>query len=152
MSVSIASSVLWTRAVTVQAVSHTHNYVIIEASQHVRSELRFFKYKGGGSWESLTPPGEAGNTPVGQTVSVSAIWPDETDDLWLHRAGFLNPSSLELASATDLCASTEPLKAMPSHFDASGLECTQHFATSKDGTRVPYFQIGPKDLKLDGSR
>jgi prolyl oligopeptidase PreP (S9A serine peptidase family) len=31
-------------------------------------------------------------------------------------------------------------------FDASGLEVSQHFATSKDGTRVPYFQVSPKDL------
>ncbi len=27
----------------------------------------------------------------------------------------------------------------------------QHFATSKDGTKVPYFLVRPKDLKLDGS-
>jgi prolyl oligopeptidase len=26
----------------------------------------------------------------------------------------------------------------------------QHFATSKDGTRVPYFLVRPKDLKFDG--
>ncbi len=28
---------------------------------------------------------------------------------------------------------------------------SQHFVASKDGTRVPYFEIAPKDLKLDGS-
>ena len=31
---------------------------------------------------------------------------------------------------------------MPSFFDASGLAVTQHFTTSDDGTRVPYFEIG----------
>ena len=36
-------------------------------------------------------------------------------------------------------------------FDAKDLACTQHFATSKDGTKVPYFQLGPKEMKLDGS-
>ena len=28
---------------------------------------------------------------------------------------------------------------------------TQHEATSKDGTLIPYFQIGPADLPADGS-
>jgi prolyl oligopeptidase PreP (S9A serine peptidase family) len=27
----------------------------------------------------------------------------------------------------------------------------QHFATSKDGTRVPYFVVHDKAMKLDGS-
>ena len=35
-------------------------------------------------------------------------------------------------------------------FDTAGLEVTQHFATSKDGTRVPYFQVAKKGLVLDG--
>jgi len=40
-------------------------------------------------------------------------------------------------------ADVEELKALPAYFDADGLEVTQHFATSDDGTRIPYFQVGP---------
>ena len=40
---------------------------------------------------------------------------------------------------------------MPAFFDASRDVIEQHFATSKDGTKVPYFIVRPKDLKLDGS-
>jgi prolyl oligopeptidase len=36
-------------------------------------------------------------------------------------------------------------------FDASGLIVEQNFATSKDGTRVPYFIARPRDLQLDGT-
>src|SRR5690606_20282739 len=43
------------------------------------------------------------------------------------------------------------LKQLPAYFDATGLAVSQHEAVSKDGTRVPYFQIGPKDLRLDGN-
>ena len=43
------------------------------------------------------------------------------------------------------------LKQAPQDFDASGYQVSQHFARSKDGTRVPYFQIAAKDLKPDGS-
>src|SRR5438552_3499955 len=32
-----------------------------------------------------------------------------------------------------------PLKSLPARFDASSLRTEQFFATSKDGTRVPYF-------------
>ncbi len=39
---------------------------------------------------------------------------------------------------------------MPAFFDASGLEITQSFATSADGTRIPYYMVARKDLKLDG--
>ena len=42
------------------------------------------------------------------------------------------------------------LKSLPSYFDAQGLEITQHQVKSKDGTRVPYFQVSRKGLKLDG--
>ena len=33
---------------------------------------------------------------------------------------------------------------MPAFFKADGLEISQHEATSKDGTRVPYFQVSRK--------
>src|SRR5699024_5848886 len=43
------------------------------------------------------------------------------------------------------------LKQEPAFFDASKFTVSQHFATSEDGTRVPYFEVAPKDIKLDGS-
>ena len=61
--------------------------------------------------------------------------------MWVSRSGFLRPSSLELANAADGCAAREPLKALPQMFDATGLECTQHFVESAAGTRVPYFML-----------
>lgn len=36
-------------------------------------------------------------------------------------------------------------------FDASGLVINQYEGTSKDGTKVPYFIVHRKDLKLDGA-
>src|SRR3546814_12540740 len=48
-------------------------------------------------------------------------------------------------------AEPETLKTMPVFFDASNDVIEQHFVTSKDGTRVPYFIVHPQDLALDGS-
>jgi prolyl oligopeptidase len=43
------------------------------------------------------------------------------------------------------------LKSTPAYFDATGLAVGQHEAVSADGTRVPYFEVRPEDLVLDGS-
>jgi prolyl oligopeptidase len=46
---------------------------------------------------------------------------------------------------------TEQIRAKPPMFDASGLSVWQYFASSLDGTKVPYFVIGRTEMKLDGS-
>jgi prolyl oligopeptidase len=38
------------------------------------------------------------------------------------------------------------IKALPPRFDASNLAMEQFEATSKDGTKIPYFVVGPKNL------
>ncbi|MCZ4093143.1 prolyl oligopeptidase family serine peptidase [Sinorhizobium psoraleae] len=45
----------------------------------------------------------------------------------------------------------EKIKSAPERFDAEGLQVQQFFATSKDGTKVPYFLVARKDVKLDGT-
>lgn len=42
------------------------------------------------------------------------------------------------------------LKQLPAFFDARGLQITQHEAVSRDGTRVPYFQVARRGIKTDG--
>lgn len=83
------------------------------------------------------------------TVSISAVDGDgSTDDYWLNQTDYLTPSTLSLGT---LGKPPQQLKASPSFFDPTGLQVQQHFATSKDGTKVPYFQISRKNLVLDGS-
>ena len=61
----------------------------------------------------------------------------------LNVADFLQPDSLQLGHAGN--DERELLKSRPSFFDATGMRAEQRFATSKDGTRVPYFVVWPKD-------
>ena len=56
---------------------------------------------------------------------------------------FLTPDSLLLGDTQG--GALEPLKARPAMFDAGGMRAEQRFATSADGTRVPYFVVWPKD-------
>ncbi len=63
---------------------------------------------------------------------------------------YLRPESLMLArSGSD---AREPLKARPAFFDTAGMRVEQQFATSADGTRVPYFVVWPRGAQADGQR
>lgn len=83
------------------------------------------------------------------SVGMGAVDPDDdrtANDVWMTVSGFLTPTTLlrgtlGVAGAPD--AAPAEVKQAPSLFDATGLVVTQHFATSADGTRVPYFQVGP---------
>ncbi|MFK5689970.1 prolyl oligopeptidase family protein [Ornithinimicrobium sp. LYQ92] len=88
-----------------------------------------------------------------RTVGVAAVDDDDSDDLWLVTTGFLDPMTLSLAHLDDAGdgVRVEQLKAAPARFDAAGMAVTQEWAVSQDGTRVPYWQVGPADLPLDGT-
>jgi prolyl oligopeptidase len=62
---------------------------------------------------------------------------------------FLTPDTLFLGHADS--GQVEPLKAREPQFKAEGMRVEQRFATSKDGTRVPYFVVWPRGAKADGS-
>ncbi|WP_307725806.1 prolyl oligopeptidase family serine peptidase [Iodidimonas gelatinilytica] len=70
-----------------------------------------------------------------------------TNTLLVNFERFLEPDTLYLIDET----TAKPIKAMPARFDASAYEVAQHFATSDDGTNVPYFLIRAKDTAMDGS-
>ena len=71
-----------------------------------------------------------------------------TDKLFFSYQGFLVPERLYLAD-TDT-EQPKVVKTLGEKFDASGLAVEQLEAVSKDGTRVPYFVIGPKDFARNG--
>jgi prolyl oligopeptidase len=87
------------------------------------------------------------------SLSVQPIDPDESDDYFLTASGYLDPSTLYLGTVDGKAKtqSIDKIKSLPSQFNADGLKVTQHEAVSKDGTKVPYFQVARTDLKLDSS-
>ena len=124
-------------------VSATRHHLIVETLDKVRSRL-FVMTPDGNGWQRSTLP-----VPDYGAVSASGVDPDHNDDYFLHVTDFLTPTSLYLGRIGD--AQRELLKQLPAFFNAQGLEISQHEALSKDGTRVPYFQVARKGLKLDGS-
>jgi prolyl oligopeptidase len=72
----------------------------------------------------------------------------QTDMAIVKYESFLTPPSLYQVSAR--AGRPLLLKSQPPAFDGSRFEVQQYWATSADGTRVPYFVVAPKGLKHDG--
>ena len=70
------------------------------------------------------------------------------ESYWLTYTDFLTPDSLFLSTTTD--DKREQLKSRSALFDSTGMRAEQRFATSKDGTKVPYFVVWPQGAKADG--
>ena len=81
-------------------------------------------------------------------VSAGASTRTRTTAYFMTVTDFLTPTTLQLGRSA---RPPEKLKETPAFFDATGLEISQHFAASKDGTRIPYFQVSRKGLMLDGT-
>jgi prolyl oligopeptidase len=131
--------------------TETKDYVVLKVMEHVCAKLEFWKFDGGNWFQEVAVGGAAVN--VGEDVSVENVSRHADDDnlLWITREGYLAPDSQELANAENGCTVTQKIRTKPAMFNAQGLSVWQYFATSLDGTQVPYFVIGRTDMKLDGS-
>lgn len=85
--------------------------------------------------------------PQNATVGIAAA-SDETGEVMFSSTDFLTPSQLWYSNGS---AAPAVLKTSPARFDAAGLEIGQFEAVSKDGTRIPYFVVSKKGVKLDGN-
>jgi prolyl oligopeptidase len=122
----------------------TQHHLILDELHDVQSRLEVLTPRDG-AWQRAAMPG----APAMSSVSVVDTDPDHSDEYWLAVDGFLTPPSLEHGVLGEGAAQT--IKQQPAFFDAAKFTVSQHFATSKDGTRVPYFEIAPKGIRLDGT-
>ncbi|WP_405371833.1 MULTISPECIES: prolyl oligopeptidase family protein [unclassified Microbacterium] len=77
------------------------------------------------------------------TASVVTADDEEDDEIWLVARGFVTPPTLLVSDAA--APRARVVARGRASFDASGLVASQHWAVSADGTRVPYFEVGPRD-------
>lgn len=63
----------------------TRNYLILSVLENVKVTLRLWRYKEDGSW-SQEEMG-AGAVSVGCDMVLRAVWPDESDEVWVTRDG-----------------------------------------------------------------
>lgn len=134
----------------------TKNHVLLNIIDNVAGKLEQWKKDG----ERFTRREIA--APFPGALGVSALHdPQIKDDplaeaYWLSYTDFLTPDSLYLATTAEGSAQdrsdrgAELIKARGALFDSQGMRAEQRFATSKDGTKVPYFVVWPKGAKADG--
>ncbi|MBW8366437.1 MAG: prolyl oligopeptidase family serine peptidase [Arenimonas sp.] len=121
----------------------TKDFLFINVLEDVKNRI-YVLTPGQDGWKREPLAG----APAFGTVGISAVDADESNDYFMTVTDYLTPTSLLMGS---IGKAPEALKQLPAFFDASGHEINQHFATSKDGTKVPYFMVSRKDLKLDGN-
>ncbi|MET0618250.1 MAG: prolyl oligopeptidase family serine peptidase [Luteibacter sp.] len=125
--------------------SWTRHHLILNVMRDVVSQIQVLTPADHGPWKSEP----LGGAPALSNVQATGIDADESDEYFLTVSGFLQPTTLYHGVLGQ--GENEAIKHSPAFFDASKFTVSQHFATSKDGTRVPYFEIAPKTLKADGS-
>jgi prolyl oligopeptidase len=123
----------------------TRHHLVLNILDDVASRLEVLTPAAAGDWKREP----LGGAPKYSSVDVVDADADNSDEYWLAVTGFLSPTSLLRGVLGE--SGPETIKQEPAFFDAAGLQVSQHFATSKDGTRVPYFEIAPKAMLLDGS-
>ncbi|MBI5716594.1 MAG: S9 family peptidase [Burkholderiales bacterium] len=145
----------------------TRRTVIVNVMDNVASKLEEWRWRDGGqrSRDGKISRGawvkRDVQAPYPGTLSVSALHDPLlekgaagaggdplAEHYLLSAADFLEPDSLQLGrTGSD---ERERLKARPRFFDAEGMRAEQRFATSRDGTRVPYFVVWPQGATANG--
>jgi prolyl oligopeptidase len=130
-----------TREASLASWTGTKTKLVINVLRDVKNEVTVFTRQNG-KWTGA---------PLKETAPAIHATPYDTnrsDDLWLSIEDFTVPNSLQLWSPAG--NKREPMKKNPAFYDANNVEVTQHFATSKDGTKVPYFEVSRKGRTAPG--
>jgi len=114
----------------------TRRHLLLSTLDNVRSRVAILTFHEG-RWDTTPMPG----VPESGTASATPVDDIDSDDYFLVTSSPVAPSTLALGSAADPARQPEPLKQTPAFFDATGIDVQQFEAISKDGTRIPYFQI-----------
>jgi prolyl oligopeptidase len=111
--------------------------VYVSINYDVTGSIHVFRPAAGGSWSNTTLA-----LPAGGATHLVAVnpWGPEAQ---FRFEGFTTPTTL-YAEAGE--GKPVPIKSLPARFDAANLSTAQYFATSKDGTRVPYFVTRARNL------
>ncbi len=125
---------------SISSVSRTRDLVLINRMEDVRNRLDAYSLVNG-EWTS-----RALDAPTMGRIDVRPT-SEDSNFFYFSYTDFLNPTTLFEAEGV---SKPTVAKSLPAFFDASPYEVQQQFATSEDGTRVPYFIVARKDLEKNG--
>jgi prolyl oligopeptidase len=126
---------------TVNSISATKDYLLVNQFTDVQGKLVRY-WRDGDEWTH-----EAMDTPP-----MGAVYPRamsvHNNRFFFTFDSFTQPTTLFLAEED---GSVREVRSLPHQYSAEGLVVEQHHATSRDGTRVPYFVVRAEDAPTDGT-
>ncbi len=125
----------------VQGAAPTKDYLLVSVLDNVQGELWRYAMEGG-EWVGV-------KMDVPDMGTVSVVTQDtDTNRFFFTYSALTQPNTLYLA---DEDGSIREVRRMPAMFDATDLVVEQEWATSADGTRVPFFMVHPRGMSRDGT-
>ncbi len=127
---------------SIDAVAGTRSGILVASYSNVRGRLLRFSLSHG-RW-TFTP------VPLPDNGAIDIVSTDAAADAaFVGYQDFLQPTTLY---AVDVAANAAAAsKSLPAKFDASRYVTEQLEATSRDGTKVPYFVVRSKSFTADGT-
>lgn len=125
----------------VEGVDVAPQGILVTMLDRVRGRLYRYQPQGDG-WTRQAIP-----FPDNGALHVTSV-DDESGDFFVEYESFLTPPTLYYLPANEL--EPQQVKAQAATFDGDAYTVAQHWATSADGTRVPYFVVGPKGMEQNG--
>jgi prolyl oligopeptidase len=126
----------------VESVAETDDTILLNVLDNVRGKI--FRYSPGpeGQWQRH----QVGFPDDGALEIISTD--GESGDFFAEFESFISPPALYYVAAGDW--QPVKMKSQDPTFDGSKYKTEQYFATSRDGTRVPYFVVLSKDIEFNG--
>ncbi len=129
-------------------ISFTASQILLSVEENVASRVEIWSHDGSvWSGRPMAAPAH-GNINIIPLHDPHQPGDPHAEDVLLIFSGFLTPNSFSLVNVNT--GHAELLKTSPANFDSKGMRVEQRFATSKDGTQIPYFIIFPKTKPADG--
>ena len=126
-----------------QAALPTKHCLVLTTMLNVQGQAYVCRMGANGAWNKV-------RLSVPENSAVDILSANRSDDkFFLSVVNFLRPSSYFLGDGRT--NKLDLVKSRKSQFNSSDLVSEQYWATSKDGTRVPYFIVHKRGIALDGS-
>ena len=120
---------------SLQSLDMTDTHLVVTTLVNVASHIVTIPL---GEWDTtpvLVPLPEASTARVSSTSRYHS-------EIWVGANSFTRPDTVY---RYEVGGQLEEFATAPVGFDATGMETRQHFATSADGTKIPYFIVGNFD-------
>jgi prolyl oligopeptidase len=126
---------------SIEAVAITRDAILVAGYENVRGRMLRFSYDGR-AWVE-------GQVSLPATGSISFAGSSATEQIaFAVYEDYLTPDTLY--ALDERATRARAVRSLPALFDAQNFVAEQFEATSRDGTRVPYFVVHRRDMALNG--